>query len=187
MEARVVDERGVELAPGAAGELWLRGSLVTTGYEGDPEATAAAIDDGWFRTGDIARIDTDGYVFILDRVKDMIDRGGHKVFSAEVERVLRDHHHIEDAAVVGVPDALAGEAVAAFVTVCADAVAEATDLRRWVRDHLADYAAPRWVHVVDEFPRNATGKVVKAELRQRAAELARTRVIHLEPPGTGSP
>jgi acyl-CoA synthetase (AMP-forming)/AMP-acid ligase II len=172
MEARVVDERGVELAPGAAGELWLRGSLVTTGYEGDPEATAAAIADGWFRTGDIARIDTDGYVFILDRVKDMIDRGGHKVFSAEVERVLRDHHHIEDAAVVGVPDALAGEAVAAFVTVCADAVAEATDLRRWVRDHLADYAAPRWVHVVDALPRNATGKVVKAELRQRAAELA---------------
>jgi acyl-CoA synthetase (AMP-forming)/AMP-acid ligase II len=172
MEARVVDDGGVAAARGATGELLLRGSLVTTGYDGDPEATAAAIQDGWFRTGDIARIDDEGYVYILDRAKDMIDRGGHKVFSAEVERVLRDHPCVEDAAVVGVPDAVAGEAVAAFVTVGSDAPLEPGEVRHWVRDRLADYAAPRWVHVVAELPRNATGKVVKPELRRRAAELA---------------
>jgi acyl-CoA synthetase (AMP-forming)/AMP-acid ligase II len=173
MEARVLDGRGTAVASGATGELLLRGSLVTTGYDGDPDATAAAIDHGWFRTGDVARIDADGYVFILDRTKDMIDRGGHKVFSAEVERVLRDHPGVEDAAVVGVPDAVAGEAVVAFVTACSDAHPEPVELRRWVRDRLADYAAPRWVHVVTELPRNATGKVFKPELRRQAAELAR--------------
>lgn len=172
MEARVVDEGGVATAAGVPGELLLRGSLVTTGYEGDPEATAAAIVDGWFRTGDVARIDADGYLFILDRTKDMIDRGGHKVFSAEVERVLRDHPSVEDAAVVGVPDVVAGEAVAAFVTGYDDAHPEPAELRHWVRHRLADYAAPRWVHVVTELPRNATGKVLKPELRRQAAELA---------------
>ncbi len=148
---------------------------MTTGYDGDPEATAAAIRDGWFRTGDVARIDADGYVSILDRRKDMINRGGHKVFSAEVERVLRDHPHVDDVAVVGVPDPVAGEAVAAFVvpTTAGDTAGPAAgELRRWVRDRLADYAAPRWVHVVDGLPRNPTGKVVKADLRRRAAELA---------------
>jgi long-chain acyl-CoA synthetase len=175
MEARVVDDDGADLPPDEAGELLLRGSLVTTGYDGDPEATAAAISDGWFRTGDVARIDADGYVWILDRRKDMINRGGHKVFSAEVERVLRDHPQVDDAAVVGVPDAVAGEAVAAFVvptTNPAPAGPGAGELRRWVRDRLADYAAPRWVHLVDGLPRNATGKVVKTELRRRATELA---------------
>ncbi|MBW3626929.1 MAG: AMP-binding protein [Actinobacteria bacterium] len=175
MEARVVDDAGADLPPGEAGELLLRGSLVTTGYDRDPEATAAAIRDGWFRTGDVARIDADGYVSILDRHKDMINRGGHKVFSAEVERVLRDHPHVDDVAVVGVPDPVAGEAVAAFVvptTAGGTAGPGAGELRRWVRDRLADYAAPRWVHLVDGLPRNATGKVVKTDLRRRAAELA---------------
>ncbi|MDP9005633.1 MAG: AMP-binding protein [Actinomycetota bacterium] len=173
MEARVVDDDGHDLGPDQPGELLVRGSLVTTGYDGDPEATAAAIADGWFRTGDLARIDADGYVTILDRTKDMINRGGHKVFSAEVERVLREHPAVSDAAVVGVPDAAAGEAVAAFVvtTETGDGV-EPAELRHWVRDHLADYAAPRWVHLVAELPRNATGKVLKTELRASAAQLA---------------
>ena len=173
MEALVVDEQGNSLGPGQPGELVLRGSLVTTGYDGDPAATAAAITDGWLRTGDVARIDADGYVTILDRAKDMINRGGHKVFSAEVERVLRQHRAVDDAAVVAVPDLAAGESVAAFVvtTETGDGV-EPAELRRWVRDHLADYAAPRWVHLVAELPRNATGKVLKTELRARAAQLA---------------
>ena len=173
MEARVVGSGGAEVPAGTPGELLLRGSLVTTGYDGDPEATAAAISaDGWFRTGDVARCDPDGYLYILDRVKDMIDRGGHKVFSAEVERVLRDHPGVGDAAVVGVPDELAGQAVVAFVTPAAAPPPDAGELRRWVRDRLADYAAPRWVHHLDELPRNATGKVRKPELRERAAVLA---------------
>ncbi len=180
MEAQVLDDDGIARERQATGELVLRGSLVTTGYDRDPEATTAAIRDGWFRTGDVAHIDADGYVYILDRTKDMIDRGGHKVFSAEVERVLRDHPSVEDAAVVGVPDPVAGEAVAAFVTGCDGETPESAELRRWVRRRLADYATPRWVHVVGELPRNATGKVVKAELRRRAAELAGRA------PGSGS-
>ncbi len=172
MEAQVVDDAGAVLGPGQPGELWLRGSLVTTGYEGDPDATAAAITEGWFHTGDLARIDADGYVYILDRVKDMINRGGHKVFSAEVERVLVDHVAVDAAAVVGVADPVAGEAVVAFVTAHDGARPDPAELRRWVRARLADYAAPRWVHLVDELPRNPTGKVLKGELRRRAAELA---------------
>ena len=111
------------LPPGEPGELWLRGSLVTTGYALDPEATAAAIVDGWFDTGDVARLDDDGRVTVLDRTKDMINRGGTKIFSAEVEELLRRHPAVEDAAVVGVPDALAGEAVAAFVVALAPVTA----------------------------------------------------------------
>ncbi len=172
MEAKVVDATGAALAPDQPGELWLRGSLVTTGYDGDPEATAAAITEGWFHTGDLARIDAGGYVYILDRLKDMINRGGHKVFSAEVERVLREHPAVDDVAVVGVADAAAGEAVAAFVTAAEAAAPDAAQLRRWVREHLADYAVPRWVHVVEDLPRNPTGKVLKPELRRQAGELA---------------
>ncbi|MGI9119491.1 MAG: class I adenylate-forming enzyme family protein [Acidimicrobiales bacterium] len=180
MEAQVVDELGAVVPAGEAGELVLRGSLVTTGYDGDTGATAAAICEGWLRSGDLARIDADGYVTILDRTKDMINRGGHKVFSAEVERVLREHPAVDDAAVVGVPDPVAGEAVAAFVVIVITGdetgddgpLVDAAVLRRWVREHLADYAAPRWVHLVEDLPRNATGKVAKPELRRRAAALA---------------
>ncbi len=167
MEAKVVGEDGDELPCGQPGELLLRGSLVTTGYEGDPEATAAAISEGWFRTGDVARIDAEGYVYILDREKDMINRGGHKVFSAEVERLLREHARIADAAVVGIPDRVAGEAVAAFVVPAAPGGIDADEVRLWVRDRLADYAVPRVVRVVGGLPRNPTGKVDKPALRDR--------------------
>jgi acyl carrier protein len=154
---------------GDPGELLVRGSLVTTGYEGDPAATAEAIsEDGWFRTGDVARIDADGFVQVLDRVKDMVNRGGHKVFSAELERVLREHRTIADAAVVGLPDAVGEELVVAFVVAEEGAQVEAADVRRHVASTMADYAVPRFVHVVDELPRGATGKTDKALLRTRA-------------------
>ena len=170
MEARV------DAPDGQPGELLLRGSLVTTGYEGAPEATAAAITpDGWFRTGDVARIDADGFVTLLDRVKDMVNRGGHKVFSAELERVLREHADVEDAAVVGVPDAVGEELVAAFVVAADGRAPEPAALRRHVGAHLADYAVPRFVHLVDELPRGATGKTDKALLRQQAVDRASPR------------
>lgn len=165
MEAQVRDEDGAVLPAGAAGELWLRGSLVTTGYSHDDEATRAAIVEGWFDTGDIARMDADGYVTILDRSKDMINRGGTKIFSAEVEELLRRHPCIDDAAVVGVPDALAGEAVVAFVVACAPITA--AEVRGWVREQLADYAAPKVVELVEALPRNAVGKTDKQALRAR--------------------
>ncbi len=165
MEAEVRDGEGRALPPGTAGELHLRGSLVTTGYAGDPRATSDAIRDGWFRTGDVARIDADGFVFVLDRVKDMINRGGNKVFSAEVEALLRAHPDIEDAAVVAVPDAIAGEAVAAYVVLRPGCALAAAEIRGWVRDGMADYAAPRDVHVLDALPHNAVGKTDKVALR----------------------
>jgi acyl-CoA synthetase (AMP-forming)/AMP-acid ligase II len=176
MEAQVVDDGGAVLGPSQAGELWLRGSLVTTGYYGDPAATAAAMaPGGWFRTGDVARIDAEGYVSILDRKKDMINRGGHKIFSAEVEQLLLAHPGVVDAAVVGVPDPLAFEAVAAYVVARPEAGVDALAVQQWVRTGMADYAAPRFVHLVDEIPRNATGKVDKPRLRELATRAAARR------------
>ncbi len=166
MQAQVRGDDGRSRRPGQPGGLWLRGSLVTSGYARDPAATGAAIVDGWFDTGDVARIDTAGYVTVLDRTKDMINRGGTKVFSAEVEELLRRHPAIEDAAVVGVPDALAGEAVAAYLVACAPVTP--SQVRAWVRERMADHAAPRFVEVVGALPRNAIGKVDKQELRARA-------------------
>jgi len=166
MEAQVRDEHDNLLPVGDPGELWLRGSLVTTGYAHDPAATAAAVVDGWFDTGDVARLCEHGFVTILDRSKDMINRGGTKIFSAEVEELLRRHPAIEDAAVVGLPDPLAGEAVAAYLVLCA-AVTPA-EVRAWVRQGMADYAAPKLVEVLDALPRNAVGKTDKQTLRRWA-------------------
>ncbi|MCW2616150.1 MAG: Acetoacetyl-CoA synthetase [Frankiales bacterium] len=162
-------ELRVDAPQGEPGELLLRGSVVTSGYAGDPDATAAAIGpDGWFRTGDVARVDADGYVTLLDRVKDLVNRGGHKVFSAELERVLREHEGVADAAVVGVPDAVGEELVAAFVVLVDGAGTTAADLRRHVARVHSDYAVPRWVQVVDELPRGATGRTDKSQLRRDA-------------------
>ena len=165
MEAQVRGDDGQALPPGQPGGLWLRGSLVTTGYAFDEEATATAVVDGWFDTGDVARLDADGCVTILDRTKDMINRGGTKVFSAEVEELLRRHPAVEDAAVVGVPDVLAGEAVAAFVVTTAPVTA--AEVRAWVREGMAEHAAPKTVELVDALPRNAVGKTDKQALRER--------------------
>lgn len=161
---------GRALPPGEPGEIWLRGSLVTTGYLDDPEATAAAIRDGWFRTGDVGRLDRDGYLYVLDRVKDMINRGGAKVFSAEVERVLRTMPGVADGAVVAAPDPVAGEAVAAFVVPSDGAQLSALEVKKWVRAGLADYAAPTVVRFVPALPRNAVGKTDKPALRALLAE-----------------
>jgi len=167
MEAKVVDDSGHEVPAGDPGELLLRGSLVTTGYDGDDEATRAAISAGWLRTGDLARMDPDGYVFILDRKKDMITRGGNKIFSVEVEQLLLTHPAIADAAVVGIPDPIAFEAVAAYVVPADGTQLTRRDVQRWVAERMSDYAVPRQVRVVDEIPRNRTGKILKADLRQR--------------------
>lgn len=156
---------GAALSAGEAGEVWLRGSLVTTGYLDDPAATGESIVDGWFRTGDVGRVDADGYLYILDRVKDMINRGGSKVFSAEVEALLRAMPGVADVAVVAAPDRVAGEAVAAFVVRSEESSLSEADVRRWVRDGMADYAAPSIVRFASELPRNATGKTDKPALR----------------------
>ncbi len=166
-DVRLVDDDGRDVPAGAPGELWVRGPFLTPGYDRDPQANAAAFTDGWFHTGDIARIDEEGYVFVLDRKKDMIIRGGMKVFPAEVEACLAAHADVAEVAVLGVPDRTAYEAVAAYVVAAPGATVDALVLSRHVRERIADYAAPRFVRVVDALPRNRTGKVDKVALRER--------------------
>jgi long-chain acyl-CoA synthetase len=165
-DVRVVDDDGHDVPTGEAGELWIRGPMVTTGYFADEAATEAALTDGWLHTGDYARVDDEGYVFILDRKKDMIMRGGNKVYSVELEYLLVSHPDIAEAAVVGVPDRLAYEAVAAYVVPAAGRTVEVGTVQSWVATHMAAFAVPRHVRVVDALPRNRTGKIDKLALRE---------------------
>ncbi|KUI39651.1 long-chain fatty acid--CoA ligase [Mycobacterium sp. GA-1199] len=165
-EVRVVDPDTLkDVAAGEQGELWFRTPQLMKGYHNKPEATAEAItDDGWFRTGDIGRIDDDGYIFVEDRLKDMIISGGENIYSIEVERVIAEHPAVTDVAVIGVPDEKWGEVVKAVVSV-EDSVAP-EDLIAWCRERLAAYKCPKTVDITDELPRNPTGKILKKELRK---------------------
>ena len=167
----IADVRTVEVGTGReceadeVGELWVSGPMVVPGYWANPEATAAAMGDGWLRTGDLAKIDADGYVTVMDRLKDMINRGGEKIYCVEVEDVLCSHAAVLEAAVVGVPDAVYGEAVKACVVARAGATVDPDELRRWVGARLAKFKVPREIAVVDALPRNPNGKVIKSALR----------------------
>jgi len=169
-ECRTVDPgSGRECGAGEVGELWVRGPMVVGGYWANPEATAAAIvEGGWLRTGDLAAIDGAGYVVIKDRIKDMINRGGEKVYCVEVEEVLCGHPGVLEAAVVGVPDPVYGEVVKACVVPRPGARLDQDDVREWVRARLAKFKAPEHVEVLEALPRNPNGKVVKPLLRERA-------------------
>lgn len=165
-EAEVRDEAGRGLPPGEAGELWLRGPHVVQWYWGAPEKTAQAIRDGWLRTGDVARIDRDGLVVILDRVKDMINRGGEKIYGLEVENVLYAFPGVAEAAVVGVPHPVFGEVPAAFVAPLPGATLDPDAIRRHCASRLADFKVPVAVRFVEGLPRNPGGKVLKQSLKR---------------------
>jgi len=160
---RVVDD-GNEVARGEVGEIVVRGHNVMKGYWQRPAETAAAIPDGWFRTGDLGRADEDGYFFIVDRKKDMIIRGGYNVYPREIEEVLYEHPDVAEAAVVGVPDALLGEEVAAAVALSHGATVTVDELRAYVKARVAAYKYPRHVWLVDSLPKGATGKILKREI-----------------------
>lgn len=164
-EVRVVRDDGTDAGPGEVGELWTRGPNITPGYWGKPEATAASFVDGWFRTGDAARADDEGYLYIVDRWKDMYISGGENVYPAEVENVLHRLDGVADAAVVGVPDPKWGEVGTAVVVRAAGSDLGAADVVAHCRANLARFKVPARVEFVDELPRNATGKVLKRELR----------------------
>ena len=134
------------------------------GYWRRPEATATAIPDGWFRTGDLGRVDEDGYFFIVDRKKDMIIRGGYNVYPREIEEVLYEHPDVAEAAVIGLPDPLLGEEVAAAVALKPGATATVDDLRAHVKAQVAAYKYPRHVWLVDALPKGPTGKILKREI-----------------------
>ena len=174
-EVRVVDPDGRDLPPDTPGELLIRGECLFSGYWRDPEATAAAFaDGGWYRTGDIARLTADGYLYILDRAKDMIISGGENIYPAEVEAVLAGHPAVADVAVVGRPDARWGEAVHAVIIPepgQADAVS-ADEVIGWCRERLAHFKCPKSVEFTASFPRTTTGKVLKRELRAQLAQQA---------------
>jgi acyl-CoA synthetase (AMP-forming)/AMP-acid ligase II len=178
-EIQVVDEGGRPLPPGEVGEIVVTGPMVTRGYWNNPQATEGAFRDGWFRTGDAGRMDADGYLFIVDRIKDMIITGGENVYCAEVEGALRSHPLVSQAAVIGLPDARWGEAVHAVVVLAEGAdPAQLGDeaLRAWCRDRLAGYKCPRGVTYLDALPLSAAGKVLKNVLREQVRAPVGARV-----------
>jgi acyl-CoA synthetase (AMP-forming)/AMP-acid ligase II len=172
VEVRIVDADGAELKPGEPGEVVVRGYNVMRGYFNDPVATDEAVDsDGWLHTGDVGVMDEGGNVTITDRLKDMYVSGGFNVYPAEIEAVLRLHPAVAQVAVIGVPDTRMGEVGLALVVPAPDAVPSdlEPELIAWARERLANYKAPRFVRAVEALPLNASGKVLKRELRERFA------------------
>jgi acyl-CoA synthetase (AMP-forming)/AMP-acid ligase II len=164
----VVDDDGKELPRGEPGEVVIRGYNVMQGYFGDPDETAATIDaDGWLHTGDVGVMDEHGYLRITDRKKDMFIVGGFNAYPAEIEQMINRHPAVGQVAVVGVPDERLGEVGKAFVVPRAGATIDPVELVAWCRKEMANYKAPRSVEVVDALPLNASGKVLKYELRGR--------------------
>ena len=175
VEMKVVGEDGRELPRGEVGEIAIRGHNVMKGYWRRTEATAEAIRGGWFHTGDLARVDEDGYFFMVDRKKDMVIRGGYNVYPREVEEVLYEHPAVREAAVIGVPHPELGEEVAAAIVLAAGASVEEAELVGFVKGQVAAYKYPRLVWFVEELPKGATGKILKREIEAPEHLLAGAR------------
>ncbi|MFM6851038.1 MAG: AMP-binding protein, partial [Terrabacter sp.] len=164
-EMKLVDLEGNDTPAGEVGEIAIRGENIMKGYWNRPEATKEAIPDGWFRSGDLATVDDEGYFTIVDRKKDMIIRGGLNVYPREVEEVLYTHPDVLEAAVVGVPDDLMGEEVGAAVVFRPGSSATLDDVQAYVRERLAAYKYPRRLWTLDELPKGPTGKILRREVR----------------------
>ena len=169
-EMRVVDENDNEVPDGVLGEIVLRGPNILKGYFKNPEATAKAFANGWFHTGDIGYRDADGFFYIADRKSDMIIRGGENIYPREIDDVLYTHPAVAHAAVIGVPDELYGEEVAAFIVLKEGAQTTADEIVGFCREHLADFKCPKTVHFVDDIPKGPTGKLLKRELAKLRGE-----------------
>jgi long-chain acyl-CoA synthetase len=175
VEARFVDAGGKDVAPGEVGDLWIRSGepgrfLTMRGYFGNPEETARALREGWFDTGDMGRMDAEGFLYIADRKKDMVLSGGYNIYSKEVEAAILDLPAVQDVAVVGVPDPVYGEAVAAYIELRQGAAAtSAEDIIAHCRERIAGYKRPKHVRFVSSLPRSSVGKVLKYKLRQEFA------------------
>ena len=166
IDVRIVSEDGKDVPVGATGEVWIKGPHIMPGYWNKPEATAESITDGWLHTGDLGHVDEEGFLYITDRAKDMIIRGGENVYSVEIENRLVEHPDILDAAVLGVPHATLGEEVKAVVHLAPGASLTAEDVKSWVAETLANFKVPAYVEFSDEkLPRNASGKLLKNVLR----------------------
>jgi long-chain acyl-CoA synthetase len=168
VEVRIVNDNGADVTPGEVGEVIARGPNIMVGYWRRPEDTATAVRDGWLYTGDLATVDADGYIYLVDRKKDMIVTGGENVFSTEVEAALYEHPAVKEAAVIGIPDRDWGEAVHACVALLDGKLATTDELVEFCRGRLANYKLPRSIEFFDgELPKGGSGKILKKELRER--------------------
>jgi acyl-CoA synthetase (AMP-forming)/AMP-acid ligase II len=167
---KIVDPKGIEVPQGEAGEIWVKGPMIVPGYWNDPEKTAAGFHDGYWRSGDVGSMDDEGFLYLHDRIKDMIIRGGYNIYSAELENTLSFHPDITECAAVAQPDEILGEKIHVFVrTRSHEATAE--QLRQFCSDRLADYKVPDFVTFLDQpLPRNANGKILKEALRAKTAD-----------------
>ena len=166
VDLAIVDADGNEVPEGHTGEVLIKGPIIMPGYWNKPEATAETVIDGWLHTGDIGYVDEDGFLFITDRAKDMIIRGGENIYCVEIEQRLVEHPDVADAAVIGVPHDELGEEVKAVVQVQAGATMTEQDVQAWVAETLANFKVPAYVELTrDKLPRNASGKLLKNVLR----------------------
>jgi long-chain acyl-CoA synthetase len=164
VQMRVVDTAGEDVPAGEVGEIVIRGHNVMKGYWNRPQATAEAIRDGWFHTGDMGTRDADGFFFIVDRKKDMIIRGGFNIYPREIEEVLYEHPAVLEAAVIGVAHPALGEEVGAAVALRPGAPGTAEELRDYVKERVAAYKYPRHIWILDALPKGPTGKILKREI-----------------------
>ncbi len=161
LEVKIVDGAGEQVPNGEVGEIWIRGPVVMQGYWHRPEATSEVFNGDWLRTGDLGRVDDEDYLWIVDRIKDLVIRGGYNVYPREVEEVLYSHPAIREAAVVGCPDERLNEEVAAIIALAPGASLEPAELSGWLAERLSPYKVPRIYEFVDELPKGSTGKVLK--------------------------
>jgi long-chain acyl-CoA synthetase len=168
----VRDDDGKQVGVGETGEICVRGPNVMLGYWNQADETARSIRDGWLLTGDVGHHDADGYFFITDRKKDMLLVNGINVYPREIEEIIYQFPGVKEAAVIGVPDARRGEQPMAFVSAKEGATLDAKAIQQFVRERLADYKVPKQVNVIAALPRNATGKILKTELRKQARNTA---------------
>jgi long-chain acyl-CoA synthetase len=168
VEVRIGGENDEPLPVGEVGELLLRGPNIMQGYYNKPEATAETLRNEWLHTGDLAKMDADDYIYIVDRIKEMIIVAGLNVYPREVEEVLYKHPKIKDAAVIGVNDKLRGETVVAYIVLkSGETLSHHKEILRWLKEHLATYKIPRRIEIVEDLPRNSTGKIMKRILKEQ--------------------
>jgi acyl-CoA synthetase (AMP-forming)/AMP-acid ligase II len=166
-DVKIVDDDGTEVPTGEAGEVWIYGPNVVVGYWGKPEATAASFVDGWLRSGDVGKLDEEGFLYLVDRAKDLLIRGGENISSVEVEAALFEHPAVTDAAVIGIPHPVLGEEVGAVVHLAPGASATEDELKAFVKERLAGFKVPVKIWFFDEpLPRNPAGKILKRDLKQ---------------------
>jgi fatty-acyl-CoA synthase len=167
LEVRIVDDRERDIPSGEVGELICRGPNVMKGYYKDGKATREALRGGWLHTGDLACMDEEGFVYVVDRKKDMIVSGGENIYPREIEEVLYHHPKIQDVAVIGIPDPIWGESVMAFVVLKGGEKMKGEEVIEYCKHHLASYKKPRSVELVEDLPRNPSGKALKTVLREK--------------------